>query len=256
MIEIREPAPAVLPIPVNPIMYAALRAIYAAGSRYSWKTDSFGRPHFSYKSRDGHINLFCELPANNYLPWQVPAKGLPVFHRHFLGPRWGFIHAGRVREAVADVSVETADVFLILMAKIAKLANPADIARIRLDEIAEQRGVKIRHGSSLNLYNDFKKDIVRLADLRLTIKWRDYKNNGTLSYGTERPDRLLDIVDLKYQKKKTLPVYEFRCGQAMTRFLNPQGLRWIGYYSKSLLQLSPYHESSPRSWEHSGPCSE
>ena len=34
-----------------------------------------------------------------------------------------------------------------------------------------------------------------------------------------------------------------RCGQSLSHFLNPDGLRWIGYYSRSLLELSPYHEA-------------
>jgi len=34
-----------------------------------------------------------------------------------------------------------------------------------------------------------------------------------------------------------------RCGQALSHFLNPDGLRWIGYYSRSLLALNPYHEA-------------
>jgi DNA-binding transcriptional regulator YiaG len=37
--------------------------------------------------------------------------------------------------------------------------------------------------------------------------------------------------------------FRFRCGQALSHFLDPEGLFWIGYYSRSLLHLSPYHDA-------------
>ena len=83
-----------------------------------------------------------------------------------------------------------------------------------------------------------------MADFRLSMIWRDYRGSRSLSFGKERPDRLLDIVDVEYkQAGEEWLGFGFRCGQALAAFLNPEGLRWIGYYSKALLQLSPYHEA-------------
>jgi DNA-binding XRE family transcriptional regulator len=112
-----------------------------------------------------------------------------------------------------------------------------------LEEIAEYRSVKLRHGSSQLLYEDFKQEVMRLADLRLTMGWQDYKG-GTLFFGKERPDRLLDIVDVEYKRDgKSWTAFGFRCGQALAHFLDPDGLRWIGNYANLLLSLSPYHEA-------------
>lgn len=255
-----------LPIPINPVVYSTLRALYSGGTSNHWTIDIYGRPHYTYKARDGEISIFYELSPESYLPFCETVKDAghlsyfrqygyppcnavlhdsPIFQRHFLASRWGFIYAGRLREAIRNLSAETADVFLILMVRIASLDDPRrDIASIRLEEIAEYRGVRVRHGSSQRLYDDFKQEILRLADLRLTMIWRDYKSGHNMVFGKERGDRLLDIVDMEYKRDgKTLTTFRFRCGQALVQFLNQAGLRWIGYYSKALLQLNPYHDA-------------
>lgn len=232
-----------LSIPVNPLLYASLRAIYSGGSKIKWSTDIYGRPYYDYLARDGQITISYELPATGYLPWNPPTKGLPAFHRHFLGPRWGFIYSGRLRAALDNLSVETADVFLILMARIAQLQDAKrDTARISLEEIADSRGVRLRHGKSRDLHQALKEEVLRISDFRVSMVWRDYKNKRELYWGQERPDRLLDIVDIECKRdRKTVRSFGFRCGQAMAHFLDPHGLRWIGHYSKALLNLSPYH---------------
>jgi DNA-binding XRE family transcriptional regulator len=160
-------------------------------------------------------------------------------------PRLGFIYSGSLRNVVKSLSVETADVFLILMSRIAELQDPMKgVARISLEEIAQLRGVRLRHGSAQNLHEDFKQEVLRLADLRLNMSWRDYKTGGEVTFGKERPDRLLDILDIESKYGgDTWTSFRFRCGQALSHFLNPEGLFWIGYYSKSLLHLSPYHDA-------------
>jgi DNA-binding XRE family transcriptional regulator len=227
-----------LPIPTNPVVMAALRALYAGGPRNRWLPDSCGRPYYRYDARDGRVTLFFKPPPDFGSRFNL-SKAI------YYTPRPAFIYSGSLRAAVQGMSVETADVFLILMARIAKLRDPArDIARISLDEIAQLRGVNLRHGSAQKLHDDFKKEILRLADLCLTMTWRDYAGGGSVTYGKQIPDRLLDIVDIEYkQGQETWTALRFRCGQALSHFLNPDGLRWIGYYSRSLLALNPYHEA-------------
>ena len=227
------------PIPTSPVIIAALRALYAGGPRNQWLSDSYGRPQYRYESRDGQIVLSFTAP---------PGFGnrLHLFKaQHGYALRFTFICSGSLRAAVQELSVETADIFLILMTRIAELRDPArDIASISLEEIADIRGVHVRHGSVQNLYKDFKEEIMRLSDMCLTMTWRDYSRGGTITFGREKPDRLLDIVDVEYkQSRNTWTSFRFRCGQALSHFLSPDGLRWIGYYSRSLLKLSPYHEA-------------
>ncbi len=227
----------VLPVPTSPVVMAALRAIYAGGSGSGWDPDSFGRPRFRYESRDGHISFYLRPPPDFWGRFD-PSKAI------YYVPRLIFTHTGGQRATVRQLSVETADVFLILMARIAKLRDPArDIARITLREIADARGIRVRHGSTHALYDVFKEEVLRLSDLCLTMAWRDYLTGGTVTFGRERPDRLLDIVDVEYKKsKETWVAFRFRCGQALSHFLSPEGLRWIGHYSRELLKLNPYHE--------------
>lgn len=227
-----------LPMPTNPVIMAALRALYAGGPQNRWRPDSLGRPYYRYDARDGNITIFFKPPPDFGSRFDL-SKAL------YYTPRLAFIHSGSLRAAVQEMSVETADIFLILMACIARLRDPArDIARISLEEIARFRGVALRHGSSRNLYEDFKREILCLSDLCLTMNWRDYAGGGSIAYGKQIPDRLLDIVDVEYKRgRDNWTALRFRCGQALSHFLSPDGLRWVGYYSRSLLELNPYQEA-------------
>ncbi|HUH65253.1 MAG TPA: helix-turn-helix transcriptional regulator [Syntrophales bacterium] len=227
-----------LPVPVSPLIHSALRAIYAGGPKSIWESDLYGRPLYKYETKAGRITFFFAPP---------PDFGSRFHHSIALyyTPRLGFIYSGSLRQAVNSLSVETADVFLILMSRIAELQDPRKgIARISLDEIAQLRGVYVRHGSKQNLYEDFRQEVLRLADMRLTMAWKDYKTGGEVTFGKERPDRLLDILDIEYKRgKEKWTSFRFRCGQALSHFLDHEGLFWIGYYSRALLHLSPYHDA-------------
>jgi DNA-binding XRE family transcriptional regulator len=227
-----------VPIPTSPVIIAALRAIYAGGPKNRWSSDSYGRPRYCYESHHGRIALFFP-PIPDYRDKYHVSIAL------YYIPRLAFVYLGRQRAAVKNLSVETADIFLILMTRIAKLRDPArDIASISLEEIADYRGVHVRHGNVRNLYQDFKEEVMRLSDMCITATWRDYIRGGTITFGKENPDRLLDIVDVEYKNRRdTWISFRYRCGQALSHFLSPGGLRWIGYYNRSLLQLSPYHEA-------------
>ncbi|HTZ39257.1 MAG TPA: helix-turn-helix domain-containing protein [Syntrophales bacterium] len=222
-----------LPVPTNPVIMATLRAIYAGGSKNRWQSDSYGRPFYRHEARDGRISLFFDSPPD------FKSR----FHPYYIAtPRMDFVYSGKLRQIVSNLSVETADIFLILMSRIAGLANPVNgVARISLEEIAKLRGVNLRHGRSRTLFEDFRQEVLRLSDMRLTLLWKDYRGGGMVSLGRERPDRLLDILDMEHEKDgRTWMAFRFRCGQALSHFLDPEGLRWIGYYSRSLLRLNPY----------------
>lgn len=227
-----------LPIPISPVIHSALRAIYAGGPGTRWLSDTYGRPFYRYETNAGSIRFFFAPPPD------FGNRFHPTIAMHYT-PRLGFIYSGGLRNVVKSLSVETADVFLILMARIAELKDPMKgIARISLEEIAQLRGVRLRHGSTQNLYEDFKQEVLRLADIRLTMSWRDYKTGGEVTFGKERPDRLLDILDIEYVRGgEKWTSFRFRCGQALSHFLDPDGLFWIGYYSRALLHLSPYHDA-------------
>ena len=169
-------------------MLAALQGIYAGGPTTHWTVDEAGRPQYRYEARGGHITLFFESE-----PQGVEA-------------------VAAVWEAVRDLSVETADVFLILMSRIAELPDPRrDIARIRLDEIAEYRAVRRRRGTLHRLYEDFTREVLRLAELRLTMVWQDYRGRGTVAFGKPRPDHLLDIVGVELTRDgETWTAFGFR----------------------------------------------
>jgi DNA-binding XRE family transcriptional regulator len=197
-----------------------------------------GRPYYKYLTRAGNITFSCTPPPafeNRFHP------SIAMYYK----PRLGFVYSGGLRHAVQNLSVETADIFLILMSRVAELRDPATgIAGITLEEMARTRGVHLRHGSTHALYEVFRREVLRLADMRLTMSWRDYATGGTVTFGKDRPDRLLDILDVEYRRTgKTWSSFRFRCGQALSHFLDPAGLFWLGHYSRSLLQLSPYHEA-------------
>jgi hypothetical protein len=88
-----------------------------------------------------------------------------------------------------------------------------------------------------------RNEILRIADLRLILIWRD-SNRGEYRFGTEAaPDKLLDIVGIEYERGgKIWRAFSFRCGQALTFFLNREEIRWIASYSKALIRFDPYHK--------------
>lgn len=192
-----------LPIPISPVIHSALRAIYAGGHKSRWLSDTYGRPFYRYETHAGTIR-FCFAPPD------FGNRFHPTIAMHYT-PRLGFVYSGGLRNVVKSLSVETADVFLVLMSRIAELKDPMKgIARISLEEIAQLRGVRLRHGSTQNLYEDFKQEVLRLADIHLTMSWKDYKTGGEINFGRERPDSLWRIAQtrqkarLPHQKKQLM----------------------------------------------------
>lgn len=230
--------PDALAIPVNPVVQAALRSLYS-GAYGLWDTGLYGSPQFNYQASDGHISLFYEFPPN--------IREME-YSQLFMCPRMarpGFIAAHRFRQEMSLLSVETGDIFIILLAEIARLQNPArDIAWVSLEDIADYRGVRLRNGSKRRLLNDIKKHVLLIANLRLRMTWRDYKHGSSVVYGSNQADHLLDIVDVEHQhQSRRWTSFGVRSGQALTYFLRPDTVRWIGYYNRSILQLSPYHDA-------------
>ena len=149
-----------IPVPISPVIHAALQAIYAGGPKSRWASDMYGRPYYNHQTRSGNITFYCTPPPafeNRFHP------SIAMYYT----PRLGFIYSGGLRSAVQNLSVETADIFLILMSRIAELDDPATgIAGITLEEIARMRDVRYRHGSTHALYEVFKQEVLRLSDLR------------------------------------------------------------------------------------------
>ena len=116
-----------LPVPTNPVIMATLRAIYAGGAKPRWQSNSLGVPIIATRHATGRFPSFRE-------PAQLQISHPPVLYLH--SPN-GF---RLFRETSADCLAPfrgDADVFLILMSRIARLGHPlTGIARIGLDEIA------------------------------------------------------------------------------------------------------------------------
>ncbi len=225
-------------IPINPVVQAALRSLYS-GACGLWDSGLYGSPQFNYEANDGHISLFFAFPRS--------IKDIE-YSQIFMCPRMarsGFIAAHQCRQKMSSLSVETGDILIILMAEIARLQNPKrDIAWLSLEDIAEYRGVRLRNGSKNKLLDDIKKHVLLIANLRLSMTWRDYRNGSSAIYGANQADHLLDIVDVEHQhRSRRWTSFGVRSGQALTYFLRPETVRWIGYYSRSILQLSPYHDA-------------
>ncbi|MGV8081722.1 MAG: helix-turn-helix transcriptional regulator [Syntrophales bacterium] len=232
------PAVGKMPFPVSPIIHSALRAIYAGGPKSRWLSDAHGHPYYPYETRAGTIVFFHEQPPD-YSQRFHPTIAL------YYTPRLDFIYSGRLRDTVRSLSVESADVLMILMSAIARLDDPrTGIARITPEEIAAMRNIRLRRGRSRNLIEDLKAEVLRLGDLRLFMTWKDYRTGGTVAFGRERPDRLLDLLDVEYRRRdRGGTVFRYRCGQALSHFLDVEGLFWIGYYGRALLHLNPYQEA-------------
>jgi DNA-binding XRE family transcriptional regulator len=227
-----------IPFPASPIIHSALRAIYAGGPKPRWLSDAHGHPYYPYGTKAGRIVFFYEPPPD-YSDRFHPTIAM------YYKPRLDFVYSGKLRSTVRSLSVETADVLMILMSRIARLDDPrTGIAQITPEEIAAMRRIRVRRGRTQNLLEDLRAEVYRLADLRVSMAWKDYRSGGMVTFGRERPDRLLDLLDVEHHRRvRPETAFQYRCGQALSHFLNLDGLFWIGYYSKALLHLNPYQES-------------
>jgi len=99
-------------VPTNPVIMAALRAIYAGGSkpRCSRIPSASLLPH---EARDGRFPSFSR--AANFKSF---------IHPFYISLRDWISSIRETRQIVSRLSVETADVFLILMSRIARLSHP------------------------------------------------------------------------------------------------------------------------------------
>lgn len=229
--------PEALAIPINPLLQASLRSLYS-GACGLWGTGFYGAPRFNYEANDGRIQLFYEFPTG--------IRDIE-YVKLYMNPRLarpGFVVAQRFRKKVASLSVETGDVLIILLAAIARLHDPArDIAWVSLQDIADQRGVNLRNGSKGKLLEDLRKHVSYIAELRLSMSWRDYKRGTTTVFGARQADCLLDIVDVEQTRGSgRCTSFGVRSGQALAYFLSRNSVRWIGYFPRAVLQLSPYHD--------------
>lgn len=225
------------PIPINPVIRTVLQGIYSGQSLLGWRSNANGNLSYNYETRMGKIILNCTHPNYNLI-LQNRANSM------YYAPNLRFVNLGFLRNMVRDFSVETADVFLIIMGKIAELHDPQnDIAEISLRDIADFRGVHIRNGSTDNLYEDFRNEINALSKLRVKIDCKTYLKQQE-RFHEENGCKLFEVIkkDYKHSIEKWNSI-QLRCGLAISHFLNRAGLRWIGYYSNDLLQLSPYHKS-------------
>lgn len=209
-------------IPSSPLTQGAIRAIYAAQDPGGWGTDAIGRPTFEHERRDGTI-IFSIEDADTTSPSELIAS------------------------LIGSLNVETADIFLILLARIAELDSPADETfLISLDELAKERGVYSRSGSREALLEDLHQHVLSLTRIRLSMVWTDYEQKGhaKIRFGADQPDHLLHLVDILSQKPGTKKRgYSIRPGQALAHFLKRDGLRWLTPFSKVLLQLNPHKQS-------------
>jgi len=213
-------------IPISPPVTAALQAIFAGTHPGipGWGADSRGLPYFittAGKDKRQIIITFEALPET----------------RDVLLAVW---------QAVEGLSVETADVLLVILEGITRQSDPREPVLITCDDIAKARGVRCRQGTSRTLREDLQNEVLRLKALRLRMTWRDYRRGGTITFGTEaHPDRLIDLVEVQYEKDgKTWNAFTVRAGQALAYFLSrEEGVRWVGYCSRTLLQLDPYRKA-------------
>jgi hypothetical protein len=206
------------PIATNPVTRTTLEAIHSGGTQPTWDSDSHGRPVYKAKQKGYRITIsFESMPDGDEV----------------IEALW---------DLVKELSVETGDVFLILLGALTKLGDPkAETATIRPENITKFREVENRHGSAKKLQEDLKDQVLRIAKLRLTMTWEDKQAGKTIIFGKDAPEPLIHILDWQYGKDgKTWTAFELRPGQALTYFLTEN--RWIGYYSKALLRLNPREE--------------
>lgn len=204
-----------LAIITGPVVGQTVRAIY---NPQEWIADSEGKPVYQYRGGRNHLSL--------------------CFHH----PPELADTAAALWEHVSQLSPETVDVFLVLLNKLVQLRYSGDTACVRMDELAEYRGVKVRGGKAGNLYDDLLRDVKLIADLRLTMVWK--VDGGTLSFGKDLPEALIRIQDWEFKRGSRIrKAFTFQAGMPLEPFLGRDRSPLVGYCSRRLLGLDPHRDS-------------
>lgn len=205
-----------VPFPNSPPVFVALRGINAGTEGLEWPSDERGKPLNEHVKDNGMglIRLTLE---------EAPGANLPA----------------QLHKVVKQLSPETADILLIILAYITKQHDPRTPVLITCKEIAQWLGVKSRDGSQGKLIAAIERQVKILAGLGLEMIWIDEKGE-VVNFGTpDFPDRLIHLVEVHYERDgKTVEAFSIRAGQALNHFLNPNGKRWVGYLNPALFRLN------------------
>jgi hypothetical protein len=204
-------------VPSDPVTWQVIRGL---NRKQDWVQDEQGELTYTCRGNKGHLILsFNHSPQEEDIDIAI----------------W---------EYVKHLSVETVDVFLILLNKIASIwgYKPGDRASITMEKIAQQRGVQHRGGSKKNLHDHLLRDIKLIADLRLTMVWKHL--DETLTFGKDLPEPLIHITDWEYEGRgRKLKAFRFRPGEPLGHFLFHEKGRLVMYICKRLLDLDPYRDA-------------
>ena len=134
---------------------------------------------------------------------------------------------------------------MVFLKLLTEASDPCKDIRVTWRDIAALRGVKLRKGVGDKLRKDLESAVVDLYGLRVSLEYKGRHNgNGkeyTLRIGKDCPESLFNLVDIQLELDgKTWKEFVFRANRALTFFLNQkENRRWVGYYSRALLQLNP-----------------
>lgn len=218
-----------MPIPANPVVHAAMGAIWAAGPKWEekglWETkpeENTAQARYS-SSNGGQIQVWVDPRVESEMAvWTMEY----------------------IENYLSNLSDFTADIALAVLASLAEAKSPLfQPTIIDANKIIKQKGIEARGENRDKLCKAIEKEMENLQRLRFEIcqlqaidpdtgKW----NHKGFSW---EHDRLFDIVKIeKFDKNNVAVMWSVRAGHWAYYFLSPAARRWVCNFAGVLLQLS------------------
>lgn len=188
---------------------------------------------------DTHGLIASPYEYTHRTSWGKCGEALITFN--FNGPVNKTITTAALWQELGSITPETVDVLEILLThymRSEKVIDPIThqlIARITPKEIASYRGRWGRGGSVSNLHEHLRQEVLRLARIKMTMRWEDNTGEFTI-FGNGEPVSLLHHASWKHGKGgKIWTQFDYAPGYPLTYFYS-----WTGRGHKALLRLNPY----------------
>ena len=189
---------------------------------------------------DTHGLIASPYEYTHRTSWGKCGEALITFR--FNGPVNETTTTAALWRELGEITPETVDVLEILLAhymSTEKVMDPITgqwIAQITPKEIADYRGRWGRGGKVSELHERLRQEVLRLARIKLTMRWEDKRSGEFTVFGDGEPVSLLHHASWKHGKgRKIWTRFDYAPGYPLTYFYN-----WKGRGHKALLRLDPY----------------
>ncbi|MCG0277941.1 MAG: helix-turn-helix domain-containing protein [Thermanaeromonas sp.] len=218
-----------MPIPTNPVVYAAMGAIWAGGPKWEQKGI------WEIKPEENTAQVRYSSPSGGQIQvWVDPRVESEM-------AVWTMEQLENYLSTLTDF---TADVALSVLAALAEARSPLlQPVIVDADKIIRQKGMQAWGENKKAIRQIIEREMENLQHLRFEVHQLPAIDPETGRWNSRgfnwQGDRLFDIVRIeKYDLNNVAIMWSVRAGQWAYYFLSPSARRWVCNFAGALLKLS------------------